>query len=504
MDSAPKLVLLKVFSFISVEEKFGTLRLVCKKWRQVVEFQASNDLVVYENDHPLKKRWPSNDAQIDLLNAVSKPFFGFYLINGRHEAIKRLLFYRIDWDGFEHKGLSTKLLDCMCQLEELSVDQTRNAFISNDLWENGANLDRLTLRNLRVLSVKQQFRAKVSITAPRLEKLIIWDLLFTLNQEKGRGLMIDLSHPERLRSLQCQQADLKTRIFANLEQLTALNVALDFDLSHFPKLRQLDLCLCFCVHLGNWSDFHQTTVNLMEQRRELKLNDLRISNFGAKDDVANHNYIRENSVSKFIRFLVDQDIDRFVKNFTVDYLPWSLEFDNWACKYEGLGELGRCRLNIECVTVSTPIGNRPPDPNPLIRFLVEIVGVKCLKIGECSFDQEFFDKLTTVPYIGSLCMPKAFLIPDFDFEFIRRIRWLNHIELHVNRFAIDSFWRTFKRTKIRRLTVVISGEKKPYCPVLELKKNRNTLKFDYFTGTPKKEFDSMDAAFSALKKELEE
>ena len=384
----------------------------------------------------------------------------------------------------------------MCQLEELSIDQTDNEMYPDDLRRNVANLDDLTLPNLKVLSVKQFFKAKISITAPRLEKLIVWDQYFMIEQPR-QDLMIVLSHPERLKSLQCQRANLKAQQFPNLEQLTVLNVVLDFDMSNFPKLRRLDLCLC------SSSGFHGDTENLLEQRRRLQMNDLVITNLGTKAQVGNRNCILTNPSPECIQFHLGWDVGCFVKNFMADYLPWELSFDWTVCRYERLGALGRFRLNIKCVSISTKRRRRLPDSNSLVKFLVEVGGVKCLEFTDCSFTQEFYEKLTTVPYIGHLSMDfEPNLAPDFDF--IGKIRWLNAISLNVDRFTVDSFWLAFKRTKIKKLEIVIAQENERSSFMLELRKNRNALKFRCFGTVDKdREFDSKDAAFSALKEELE-
>lgn len=180
MNLLPDLALLEVFSFVSVEERFKTLRLVCRRWRQVVEFQAQQDLIVYEDQHPFKNRWPSDNRRIDTLSVVGTSFFVFCLVNGYCKTIRRLfLSLRAQW-------ANGKLVDCMCQLEEFSIDQPSSAL----RWapysrENvSLDLDRLIFPNLRVLSVKQEFKAKATIIAHRLEKLVLWEFSFT----QARGL----------------------------------------------------------------------------------------------------------------------------------------------------------------------------------------------------------------------------------------------------------------------------------------------------------------------------
>ena len=330
MDLAPDLVLLEVFSFVSVEKKFTTLRLVCKRWKQVVEFQIQRELVVYQREHPLKVRWPSDNRQINPLNAAAKPFFDFGLINNHYRSIKRLFLSQVAWTGFKPKGLLGKLVKCICQLEELSIDQDVICPFKEELY-GGKNqswspiLNRLTLTDLKVLSVKQDFKRKISITAPRLEKLVIWDYDYSSNQTKG--LMIALSHPEVLKSLQCQQIDQKMRAFPNLVQLSAQYVKPDFELSHHPKLKRLDLYISR-PSLENPFNFHTTIERLLKQRAKLKLEHLEITNFGVKDAVINNPFNLGSSPGRF--YLNVHDIGNLIENptdFTIDYLPWKIWSD---------------------------------------------------------------------------------------------------------------------------------------------------------------------------------
>ena len=101
MDLLPDLAILEVFSFVSVEKRFKILRLVCRRWRKIVDCQIQENLVVYETEYPFKHRWPSDSRPIQLQHVVGKLFFDFYLTNNRYKAIKRLLLSRIDWKDFE-------------------------------------------------------------------------------------------------------------------------------------------------------------------------------------------------------------------------------------------------------------------------------------------------------------------------------------------------------------------------------------------------------------------
>lgn len=494
MELLPDLVLLEVFSFLGVEERFATLRVVCRRWRQIGEFLTQNDLVVYGNEHPLKKRWPSNNRQLNLLDMVGNPFFDFCLLNGRCKAIKRLFFGQIDWNGFQRKGLMAELLCCLCQLEELSIDQAKQMFYFPDVYEDWRfNLDGFNLPNLRVLSVKQYFRVTAKITAPRLEKLVIWDFHF-VPFNPNETLKISISHPERLRSLQCQQIDEKTGAFSNLVQLSALYVKRDFDLSHMRKLKRLDLCLS-SAPLEARPNFHETIEGLIKQRSEMKLNDLEITNFGSKHNLTKQDFHTKNHMIKYLQFCDDDNLDRFVGNFTSDYLPWNILFYS-SLRYhpEDFNKLARSRLNIDHVKVSE---NVQPDPNLLIKFMVQIGGVQLLTIDKCSFGAEFYDQLTTVPYIAIIVIYGR--MPDTDFNFLNKISFLNGITLRVERFAINAFCLALKKSKIQRYLVWVVGIHKKR----KITKEKNT-RFNLWPKHPTArttEFDCLEAAFAAAKKQ---
>ena len=497
MDLIPDLALLEVFSFVRIEERFGKLRLVCRRWKQVVEFQIQKDLVVYENEFPFKTRWSSDHRQTDHLNTVAKPFFDFYLINDHHKAIKRLFFYRINLANFEAK-LMAKLLECVCQLEELSIDQPKLeaifAILSQEVREKenwSFNLDGLTFPDLKVLRVKQMFKAKASITSPRLEKLVLCDLDFIHN--RSIGPVLALSHPERLKFLQCQQVNKETGVFRNLEQLSVQDVNLGFSLSHHGKLKRLDLC----------TSSHETIEELIKQRRKLNL-DLEITNFGVKDDVTStRNRVRNvNSIC----FQFYGGLDHLVKNFAIDYLPWTVQFYSaFYLNFKGLSELCRSRITIEIVIAKK---DWQPDPDLLIKFLVEIGGVRRLIIHRCLFDQNFYNQLEKVPYIGSLDIQTP--AQAIDFEFIYRIKFLNRICLNVKPHVLDSFCEGFKRSKIRILSICVSEGLFTCRPILEVIRRNNRIsisskKLVEFSKLDEKrfEFDNLNDALGTLKKEFD-
>lgn len=497
MDRLPDLALLEVFSFINVEERFKTLRMICKRWKQVVEFQTQNDLVVYGREYPLKHRWPSDNRRVDIQSVIRKSLFDLYLTNGYYKAIKRLFLYRIDYSGLERVGLMTKLVDCICQLEELSIDQTPYLLspFNNQIGYENINLDGLTFPNLRVLSVKQMFRAKASITAPKLEIFVIWNGSF---QGYKEPLKITLSHPERLRCLQCPLIGQEINVFSNLEHLSAQHAKLDFDLSNHQKLKQLDLCVCIVFERAEFS-IHETIEVLMKQKEQLKLDHLKITQFGTENPIIDHRLFRTSFGSG--EFCPYNSVRSFTKNLTIDYLPWSICLQWWDFlpTTEGFSELCRTRLNVERVNLF-----ECDQSNLVIKFLVEIGGVKSLRMQNCSFDQQFFDQLTTVPYIAVLQIIRFFNVTDF--EFISGIKFLGGLSLYVDPdFPLDSFFGVLKKCKIRRLKLqIVAANKKAYSgrgPRLEMENNKILLRI----GRPKRdlECDTPDGLSDVFKDEIQ-
>ena len=164
-----------------------------------------------------------------------------------------------------------KIVEYMCQTEELVIRQERAG------KKRGLRMESWTFPNLRSLNVKQKFTEKVQIIAPRLEKLIICDISFHANHQKG--LMLTLSHPEKLRYLQCQLIDAELQRFSNLEQLVAPHVRLDFNLLKHPKLKRLDLLCGPHLISGSPVSCYQKIDSLLKQRKLFELSNLVITNF---------------------------------------------------------------------------------------------------------------------------------------------------------------------------------------------------------------------------------
>lgn len=436
--------------------------------------------------------------ELSCLETVNQPFFNFCLANDRHKWIKKLFLYLIS--SLKSAELMAKLVDCLCQLEELSIDRSHWTSYAGYPDKN-LDLNGLAFPNLRVLSVKQIIHWRINITAPRLEKLIVWNLKYSFHNPRYISLMLDVSHPERLKYLQCDIIGAETRKFTNLEHLFAQHVRSDFSLSHFPKLRRLDLCLNVgTIRLEN---VLETVGSLMQEKEQLKLDHLEITNFGVKDvDL-------KNEIDSDLDFYNDRlryskhDIKQLVNhysNFTVDRLPW-IGCVDYPVELQGHRHLASCcvRINIQVLYVNAE-NCYEPQPALLIKFLVEIGGTHCLNI-RCSLGQAFYDQLKRVPFIKEMNIRENGLL-QIDFDFISGIKFLTCIYLEHDRVPIDSLQKNLKRTKISSFLIRLNVF------VLTLEKGKSRLFYNLNESKPgiyprhrfqEIEIDSLDAGFAWLK-----
>ena len=513
----PDLVLLKVFSFLNIEERFQTLRLVCRSWKQLVEYQikVQKSAIVYNRHRPFHRRWP-DDRALSSAETMDQSFFQFCLANDHYKQIKKLYLYRISGTSLESAGLMTTLTQCMLQLQVLSIDRSHlasyaSAFEEKPFEREEISLHGLAFPNLRTLSVKQTFYEKVRITAPLLEKLIVWD--FGVNEFlEEDNLMLVLSHPERLRYLQCDFiTNEEIQKFTNLDALFVKYLKRDFNLSHCPKLRRLDLCLRI-VLLRNRPDFVLDSIEgLLEQKKQLHRDHLKITNFGVRNESGNMFQSSLSATMHDDRFEFREDGLRHLlrkENYSkiAEFqLPW-IGHLYYPTILQRAKRLASCchMLNIQAVYVgsdeSWKARTKPaPDPELLIKFLIEIGGVRYLKIGKYSFSQEFYDQLSTVPFITELIIIENALPPS-NFKFICCIKFLAAIYIYNFRASIDSFQENVKKTKIRDFRIEIrtvfwfDRKENHYVLGYRTKKKIDSSRWK------KIEFDNMEEAFEYLKK----
>lgn len=487
----PDLILLEMFSFLKIQERFHTLRQVCRRWKQLVEYQLETQTraIVYDQERPFHRRWPSENRKLSSLEIVNQPFFNFCLANGHFKRLKKLYLYLVSGPSFESVGLMAKLIKCMCHLEELSIDRSNLGLFT---WEpnQNINLQGFTFKNLKTLSVKQRLNEKVSINAPRLERLTVWGL-YQDYPDSVSDLMIVPSHPERLKYLECDFISGETQKFPNLVQLWAQHVRSDFSLSHYPKLRQLNLCLNESIPHRR-QNFLLSIESLLQQRKQLKLDHLEITNFGVRNKELTHliesEYPPHNDRFCFWGPHVQELLSNY-SNFTADRLPWvaTVHYPVHLQHHRHLASFCS-RINVQILRVNKYDCKYELDPVLLIKFLIEIGGINHLGIGKCSFGQEFYEQLKTVPFVTYLELSELSLMPS-NFNFICNVKFLTGMFLHQDRIPIVSIQENVKKINIQ----VLSIEEKDFF----LNFTKDLIKVQ-LVG---KEiiFESLDEAFAFLK-----
>lgn len=498
----PDLVLLQVFSLFEINEQFGTLRLVSRKWKALVEFnlKTQRSLVVYEPYYPRKMRWPSDNRLFNRQEVSHRRLFCFLLASRGFTQIKKLCLYRIDRISIERDGLMPKLADLMCQTEELYIQMIDNY----SKKEKRLEMEKFdwNFANLRVLCVQQEFTEKVRITAPRLEKLIIWDMADRFGKT-SRNLMLLLSHPEKLKYLEFPEISSEMQIFANLEQLVSLLVKPDFHLSAHPKLKRLDLCLYTRLY-SHLDRFEPNPIDaLFEQRANLKLYHLKITNFGIEEQtrptILRRDWLEIIDDISLLTFAGKDSVKNY-SQFAVDRLPWMFCL-RYPTRIQGHPHLSEwaSKLNIKTLIVEHSNLLKTKfniNADLLIKFLVEIGGIDYLGLTNCSFGPEFYDQLNTVPYITKFWSERT---PIHNFDFICGLRSTVKIHFEIfktEKFNIDSLCSNLKKSQIKRFEFCV-------CPIFytELKKNQSQIRLKslepYYLEA--EFFDNLDDCVSALK-----
>ena len=464
----PDLVLSRILFYLNLDvtDQFR-LRLVCKRWKEFIEFQigSKRSLCVYDENsyyvsaldsYPYRQRWPSNGELISHSDVLTQTLFEKRL--GHFWGIQRLALHRTRKETFGGQEVLPKLLELLSSgLVELSL------FLTDLLMEDGpVKLDRLSFPGLKTLRIKEQFSEPLQIIAPELEKLIIehcseYDTPFESNPP------IVLSHPEKLKHLECQMVDrLTAKYFPNLEHLTVRCVDEEpFDLSDYRQLKRLDLWISTYL-----SEPEPVFENFLQQKQELGMDELTITHFGFKkcfDIEADFSkWQRAGNYPEFANVLYLSPLAaKIIENlpgFTDAYLDQRFGIYLGDTNLDRLSLLDSlvdffCRTNFVELRVEG-LSSEQSDQHfdQIIRFLKGVQGLETLRLNKCKFAQKFYEQLKSVPFLSELDIQKCSEIERYDF--IEHINGLVSFELyHENSLPFEPFFSAFRKSKLKYLLI---------------------------------------------------
>ena len=450
----PDLVLSRIFFYLNLDitDKFR-LRLVCKRWKELIDWQisAKRSLCVYDESYcyfnelkcyPYKDRWPSNGQLISHSDVLTQTLFENLV--GHFWRIQRLALHRTRKETFGNQEVLPKLLELLSsRLVELSL------FVTGLLEEDGpVRLERLSFPVLKTLRILEQFSEPLQIVAPELEKLIIehWASIRTITFERNPPIV--LSHPEKLKHLECQMVDQLTgKYFPSLKHLTVRHMNQPrFDLSDYRKLKRLDLWIPYCLYQPE-----EVFENFLQQKQNLRMDELTITHFGFKKcfDVigiykwglcpllTNVHFLgrrTSNIIDNLSEFIDDSLDQRFGTWSDLDLLSHLESLVGFYCK------ANLVQLRLESLSSE--------QSDQLIRFLRAIQGLEKLRLKKCKFAKEFYKQLKSVPFIAQMVVEECSEIETCDF--IEHINGLIEFELHQNVLPFD-FFDVFRRSKLKSL-----------------------------------------------------
>lgn len=423
IDQLPDLVLFELFSLLNCEEKIR-LKAVCSRLNHLLTYyltEMQTRLFVYQKVISLKENWGCPNRPTLHGEFIQTSLFLSCLKAGYFKNVKCLYLYDLDVYSRDRSFIESAnrnlLLNFLLKLDEFFIDAS--LFITG-LFNTDGSMESFNenktlffdLPDLKLLCIKSYLprRFNVQINSQRLEKLVLW---------RSFEKLITLSNPERIKSIECSrftENNFQLDRFPNLEHLSCLDIDDNFDLLKYPKLKKLGICT-------KKKEFSFSS--LITQKEILGRPNPEITFFGFKGlpSVAFKNWTEYNELSFKL-----EDVKKLKDNFLnfVNPLPCDTEIHLTPAIEADLKSLTRLirQFNITSVNLS-----KSPRPELVIKFLREINGVRKLIVKECSYGSEFYDQLSSVPFIIYLGIRHSNFSTMDSFDFLRTIRFLRSVSL---------------------------------------------------------------------------
>ena len=216
MSEMPDLVLLKIFGFFGISQRFR-LRLVCKRWRFLVDQVKQRNLCFYGFNFPRENDLSPNrelEVQSDEMVWTEKEV-NFNFETTFFRKLERLFLCHIE-----------RPVNWIFQINQLEC--LKELTIAGIFLESIETL-KLELKNLEVLSLRESYFYSLELNTPHLSTLVLWK-----TRRKVKVLF-----PEKVTFLECEDFIIDLKPFVNLE--TLLVRKLKVNLADHPKLKVIDL-----------------------------------------------------------------------------------------------------------------------------------------------------------------------------------------------------------------------------------------------------------------------
>lgn len=228
MNDFPAIVLSEIFDFLNIPEKHREIKLVCKKWKFVVEtmnFQLS--ACFYSNEYPYKESWRFSHqkkvAEEDMLRLKydHENSLKFDVRMDYFRNLQRVFLYKI--------GKKVNLF-----LEEVnSLAKLKMLIIENQT----INSPKLSSFSLEKFFLKCSDLSNIQLNTPNLSSFILWH-----HNKPSTPRPVEFGFPLKVKHLECFEFNLNLSVLTNLETLICQKIIeFDFKLKNFKCLTRLEL-----------------------------------------------------------------------------------------------------------------------------------------------------------------------------------------------------------------------------------------------------------------------
>lgn len=429
LNELPELVLLNIFSYLSIRQK-NRLKLVSKGLKNLVERFPQTKLIIYQSVYPSSEMTKPGDS-IEL-KKVPKSFYwnpplsvvDFDLGNKFFSNIKCLYLKDIFMEKEENKRSFFENLNCLSGV--LVIKRGGEMRLGTIMFD---------FPLLKILRLEFQQFKNIKLNTPSLEELRISEIA---TSNEGKVALTHCEYPESLRLFRCVEFKSKLE-FPNLETLVCQKLDSDFDLSKFPKLKKLEVYPVVEGKLCLKSSYYR----MLSEKRSLAGNrNLEIRLFGFKEEVFTKSEINLEIKDGFDFYFNFEDGygQLLAKNYAqlasrmpykvsvlfssiTKYFPGQLP-DDFFAKFPS--------INLIHLDPSS-------DCSRLIPFLRNAKSVTDLRIDK-SLSSEFYDKLATTT-VASLMLYQ----PTESLSFLTRMNNLRSLKIYrVKKSVIGSIPKLFE------------------------------------------------------------
>ena len=428
IDQLPDVVLFELFPLLNWEEKIR-LKGVCRRFNSLLTdhlTKTSRRLFVHDKIVSLNENWGSPDKPVKCGELIHVNLLLKCLEFGYFKNVKCLYLYDLNdpaqtpYKPSPHYQNSI-LLSCLARLDELFVSDAMEVY---------------DLPNLKSKSLKFQC-FPVRINSQRLEKLVFWNFW---------NDSVSLSNPEMVRHIECRdftEKRFQIDSFPNLESLNCQSISVNFQLSNYPKLKKLGVC----PSRNDLEEEFNKLKRLIAEKQALRRSDLEITVSGFKGIDST---VFEEKID--LLNMKAEDVRKLRKHFAnfVGPVPGYTEiFLDPSVDLKNLSKFTR-HLSIRMVELN---GN--PNPGLVIKFLREINGVSFLSLVKCSYGPEFYNQLTSVPFINEIEFEECQMSAVTNYDFIGTIKFLWSVSFTDTVLPLEELeeimWHLVRDTKVDKV-----------------------------------------------------